>query len=168
MHKKHTAPASSGLAKTKYAEYIRDFTALGNPFLLALVSASVLGLLPGAAGGRALALVLLFVWNEAVCSGIKFLWHKPRPDGQQFGTALEKVDAGSFPSIHASRILLVYGYLACLTWQQALYFFAFIAPVVILVVGYSRTFLHKHFWVDVLAGYGFGLLWLLLFFGLLA
>ena len=150
----------SSLGKNKYAEYIRDFTALGNPFLLLLVSACVLSQLPAALQGRAwLFLVGAFLLNELLCSGIKFLWHKPRPSGQKFEGALEKIDAGSFPSIHAARIMLVYGSLTYVMWRAGMPYFAAIFGLVIAVVGYSRTFLLKHFWLDVSGGYFFGALW---------
>lgn len=148
------------LRKTKYAEYIRDFTALGNPFLLLLVAACVIAYLPLEQRGWTWAgIVGAFLLNELVCSGIKFLWHKPRPNGQQFDSAMEKIDAGSFPSIHAARIALVYGSLSIIAWQTDHPFFLPIAAVVIPLVGYTRIFLQKHFLTDVLAGYAFGSAW---------
>ena len=151
--------SNTPLKKRKYAEYIQDFTALGNPFLLLLITFAVLmGI-----GDKALyyniwtALLIGFFLNETICSGVKFLWHKPRPNGQTFDNAMDKIDAGSFPSIHASRISFVYGSLAyiCFLVYQT-YAFTIVAAIVIIVVGYSRVFLRKHFLEDVLAGYGFG------------
>lgn len=160
---------SQPLKKRKYAEYIQDFTALGNPFLLLLVAFVALQgiqiapkwlLWSGLVGG--------FLANEVICSGIKFLWHKPRPNGQTFDNAFDKIDAGSFPSIHASRISFAYSsfaYLHFVAFQS--YAFAVVALLVVCIVGYSRVFLRKHFLEDVLAGYAFGsamsaLLWWLL------
>jgi undecaprenyl-diphosphatase len=145
------------LKKRKYAEYIQDFTALGNPFLLLLVAFVALQGLPFAAFGLWARLLIGFFANEIICSGIKFFWHKPRPNGQQFDNPLDKIDAGSFPSIHASRISFVYSSLAYLHFLAfGTYYFAAVALVVVVVVGYSRVFLRKHFLEDVLAGYGFG------------
>ncbi len=145
------------LKKTKYAEYIRDFTAIGNPFLLLLVTLATLAPLPHF-GANFLAMLFGFLLNEIFCSGIKFFWHKPRPNGQKFKNGFEKIDAGSFPSIHASRISFIYLSLSYLHYlaQNLLLIPVFI--MVILVVGYSRTFLKKHFWFDVLAGYLFGII----------
>lgn len=143
------------LKKTKYAEYIRDFTAIGNPFLLLLVVLATLSSHSHFASYFPILLVGFFV-NEIVCSAIKYFWHKPRPNGQQFKNGFEKIDAGSFPSIHASRISFVYlslGYIHYLAGNLLL------IPVfltVIFVVGYSRVFLKKHFFSDVMAGYFLG------------
>ena len=64
------------LKKTKYAEYIRDFTAIGNPFLLLLVA---LGTLSSHPKFETYFLILLagFFLNEILCSAIKYFWHKP-------------------------------------------------------------------------------------------
>lgn len=143
------------LVKTKYAEYIRDFTALGNPFLLLLVTFCTLGTLPYAEALKISGILLLgFFASEFMCSGIKILWHKPRPNGQTFESALEKVDAGSFPSIHACRVSFVYGSLAYI--QHDNYQYMLVCTFVIMMVGYSRVFLKKHFPSDVIAGYCFG------------
>jgi len=143
------------LRKTKYAEYIRDFTALGNPFLLLLVSS--VGLVWHSNFASLLPILIgFFLANEVVCSTIKYVWHKPRPNGQQFDTGLEKIDAGSFPSIHASRISLVYLSLGYIHWEAGYYTLLPVFGIIILLVGYSRVFLQKHFLTDVVAGYVFG------------
>jgi len=146
------------LKKRKYSEYIQDFTALGNPFLLLLISffatqgdfwlskTQIWGVLLGG-----------FLANEFICSGIKYIWHKPRPNSQSFADGFEKIDAGSFPSIHAARISFVYSSLGYLHYIQNQSIAAILICFgVIIVVGYSRVFLRKHFIEDVLAGYGFG------------
>jgi len=143
------------LKKTKYAEYIRDFTAIGNPFLLLLVAVSTLATFDKFTH-YFIILLLAFLLNEFICSTIKYLWHKPRPNGQEFQNGFEKIDAGSFPSIHASRISLVYLSLSYLHYIEGNPILVPVFITVILVVGYSRIFLKKHFFVDVMAGYGFG------------
>lgn len=149
---------SAPLRKRKYAEYIQDFTALGNPFLLLLVSfASLQGITWQS--HRVLWAILIggFLANEVICSTIKYIWHKPRPNQQGFADGMEKIDAGSFPSIHAARISFVYASLSYIQYtQNQSLIFAMIALIVVVVVGYSRVFLRKHFPVDVAAGYGFG------------
>ncbi|MCP4443668.1 MAG: phosphatase PAP2 family protein [Aureispira sp.] len=143
------------LGKTKYAEYIRDVTALGNPFILLLVTFVLIG--THQHFWQLLAIMVVgFLINEVLCSGIKYLWHKPRPNGQQFENALEKIDAGSFPSIHAARISFVYLTLGYIQYQLDAWYYLPIFALVIILVGYSRVFLHKHFPLDVAAGYTFG------------
>ncbi len=151
------------LRKTKTAEYIHDFTALGNPFLLLLVSLMALSNHPQFNSFFPPLLVGFFV-NELVCSGIKYLWHKPRPNGQKFVNGFEKIDAGSFPSIHASRISFVYLSLGIMHYQIGNSWVLGLCLMVILTVGYSRIFLKKHFLTDVLAGYAFGILWTIILY----
>ncbi|BDS13581.1 phosphatase PAP2 family protein [Aureispira anguillae] len=143
------------LKKTKYAEYIRDFTAIGNPFLLLLVTLATLSNHPKF---HTYFWILLagFLINEFICSAIKYLWHKPRPNGQQYKNGFEKIDAGSFPSIHSSRISFVYLSLGYIHYMAENFLLMPTFIVVIAVVGYSRIFLKKHFFVDVMAGYFFG------------
>lgn len=161
----NTSEGKSSLKKTKYAEYIRDFTAIGNPFLLLLVAVATLANYANF-NHYFIILVLAFLANEFICSSIKYLWHKPRPNGQEFNNGFEKIDAGSFPSIHASRISLVYLSLSYIHYINGQLLLVPIFVLIILVVGYSRIFLKKHFFVDVMAGYGFGSLmfWAITFF----
>ena len=143
------------LRKVKYAEYVRDITALGNPIVLLLVSVLTLAALPEW-GTYLLPMIVGFLLNEALCSGIKYVWHKPRPNGQQYAGGLEKIDAGSFPSIHAARISYVYGTLGMVHYWTGRPWVLLLALTVVVAVGYSRVFLQKHYFVDVMAGYGFG------------
>ncbi len=132
----------------KFGEWMRDLTSLANPIVLLLVP---LCFLRWTHNFQVLFIALAL--NELLGSLIKFFFHKPRPDGQKYNTALEKIDAGSFPSLHSSRIAVVYLTLAFLApnlWFRLLFL------AVILVVGYSRIFLKKHFLTDVIGGYVFG------------
>lgn len=128
----------------KYKDWIRDFTSLGNPIILLFVPFAVLG-----AQTLYFKLLLALLANEVFCSLIKLFFHKPRPDGQAYKGILEKIDAGSFPSIHASRISLVYFTLFHQATSLSLKI-AFLA--VIAVVAYSRVALKRHFWTDIIGG----------------
>ena len=152
----------SPFGRRKYGEYIRDFTALGNPFLLFSMAALTWQGLGRDFGGFAY-LALFFALNEALCSGIKYVWHKPRPDGQAFSGGMEKIDAGSFPSIHSARLALMGGSLAYQCYLAGLYPGLFIWALWIPMIGYTRIFLSRHYPTDVAAGYtiGGGLAWVL-------
>lgn len=158
MQEEQRDEAQSSLRKMKTAEYIHDLTALGNPFLLLLVTLMALSNHPQF-DIFFLPLVTGFFVNEIVCSGIKYFWHKPRPNGQKYTGGLEKIDAGSFPSIHASRISFVYLSLGIMHHWIGNSWVMLMSILVILIVGYSRIFLKKHFLIDVLAGYCFGIAW---------
>ncbi len=133
----------------KYKEWIRDFTSLGNPIILLFVPFAVLGPQP-----LFYKLLLALLINEVFCSLIKLFFHKPRPDGQAYKGVLEKIDAGSFPSIHASRISLVYFTLFNNASNLSLKI-TFLA--VIAVVAYSRVALKRHFVTDIIGGITIGI-----------
>ena len=132
----------------KFKDWLRDFTSLGNPLILLFVPFAVLG--PQASYYK---LLLALLVNEILCSIIKLVFHKPRPDGQTYKGVLEKIDAGSFPSIHASRISLVYLTLMAHTNLLSL---KVIFALVIMTVLYSRVALKRHFWIDILGGFVIG------------
>ena len=103
----------------------------------------------GGAGG----LVLLF----------KHLVSRPRPD---IVPSLDQAPFASFPSGHAAYALVIYGYLAYLTWRRtalprwAKRSAAVAAAGLALLVGASRVYLATHYPSDVVAGYLIGIAWL--------
>jgi len=142
----------------KLKDWMRDFTSLANPLILLFIPFAVLG----PTKPYYILLVALIV-NEVVGSIIKIVFPKKRPTGQSYKNILEKIDAGSFPSLHTSRITIVYLSLFASTTLLSLKI-GFI--IVIMLVGFSRIFLKKHYPVDVLGGLICGLLifWLSRFF----
>ena len=141
--------------KYKFNDWVRDFTSLGNPLILLLVPFAVLG-----PQSIFYTLLIALCVNELICSLIKLVFHKPRPDGQAYKGVLEKIDAGSFPSIHASRITLVYLTLFQFTDNLIL---KFIFILVIVVVTYSRVSLKRHYWQDIFGGISIGIIIFYLF-----
>ena len=126
---------------------------LGSPvmYLLALLAIAFVDL------QASFVLALPFVLLELVCAGIKLAWHRPRPRPRRYdpanGSLLEKYHAGSFPSSHAARIMVVALLiirLFPLGWVYAL------SSLVTLAVGYSRVFRKRHYWSDVIGGWVVG------------
>jgi len=134
----------------KLREWMRDFTSLANPLILVFVPFVFLG-----PSKPYWVLLIALAINETLGSLIKYLFHKPRPTGQKYSNALEKIDAGSFPSLHSSRIAVVY---LTLFWHAELLVFNVLFLLVIVIVGCSRVFLRKHYWSDVAGGMFFGVL----------
>ena len=90
---------------------------------------------------------------ETACGLVKFAYQKPRPIPVENKTLLQKYHAGSFPSIHSARIM------ATSVWISSFYGIPEIAVLMTLFVvgvGLSRIYLKKHYLIDVLAGYVFG------------
>lgn len=101
-------------------------------------------------------------------SGLKFFFNRPRP----LIPLLKQVPGLSFPSGHAFMSFVFYGMLIYIVylevknkWLRALLFF--ILGLCIFLIGFSRVYLRVHYASDVIAGFCFGfmslmiLLWLL-------
>ena len=101
-------------------------------------------------------------------SGLKFFFNRPRP----LIPLLKQVPGLSFPSGHAFMSFIFYGMLIYIVylevknkWLKGLLYF--VLGLCILLIGFSRVYLRVHYASDVLAGFCFGfmaliiLLWLL-------
>ncbi len=132
----------------KVIHWSRDITSLANPIVIVFVSLVALGL-----NTSFYHLLILLAVNEVLCSLIKLLYHRPRPDGQSFEGAVVKIDAGSFPSIHSSRIMVTY---LSLIYHFDSMVLKIILTLMILAVGTSRVMLKRHYWSDVIAGFIIG------------
>ena len=80
---------------------------------------------------------------------------------------LEPVGGLSFPSGHALCSMTFFGLLIYFVWRHAKiawlkYTLTFILAVTIIMIGLSRVYLRVHHASDVLAGFAFGLIWLVL------
>ena len=134
---------------------MRDFTSLANPILIIFVPFIFIG-----TNKLFYSLLIFLLINEVICSLIKVFFHKKRPIEQHYQSVIEKIDAGSFPSIHTSRITLSYLTLTSISDNLGLKL-VFIS--IILLVMFSRVILKKHFWIDVMGGFIIGFLfWLIL------
>lgn len=140
----------SSFWKYKFEDWSRDFTSLANPIILVFVPFAVMGLQP-----LFYKLLLALLVNEVLGSLIKIVFPKKRPNGQTYSNLVEKIDAGSFPSLHSSRITLVY--LTLFSFADILSLkFAFLAVIPLVML--SRVQLKKHFWTDIIGGFVIGLL----------
>ncbi len=97
--------------------------------------------------------ILLFslavlILEDAIGSIIKLLFFKPRPIPQKFTNIIQKIDAGSFPSIHSARSFSLF-LISCIFigLPYCLMFAAFW-----ILIALSRIYLNKHFWIDILGG----------------
>jgi len=93
---------------------------------------------------------------------IRTIYFKNRPKKQEFRNYVEKIDASSFPSLHAARsvfLVLLFVY-----FFQSTIMTMFLIIMGLLVI-YSRVFLKKHDWKDLSWGAILGAVvyWLVLF-----
>lgn len=143
--------------QSKLKDWTRDITSLANPIILVLVPFIFLG-----PSKVFFSLLIALLINEILASLIKIIYPKKRPTGQTYSTFLEKIDAGSFPSIHASRITLAY--LTIFSNTNSIGIKIAVLSVIVLVI-LSRILLKKHYWIDVIGGFILGLtIWVLFFY----
>lgn len=124
-------------------EDVRDFTSLGSPFLLGVLTLLVVG-----ANGIALGILIGLCVVEFTCDVIKVLYFKERPRVESYTNFLQKIRSASFPSIHTARSAFVFLclYVESTTNTKLLYL---LLPV---IVAWTRVKLRKHRMVDVVAG----------------
>lgn len=101
---------------------------------------------------------------EAVCGAIKLAYQKERPLPERKDTELpqllQKWSSNSFPSVHSARAAALAVSLLNLYMHDKM----LVGVVVITIgaLGYSRIYLKKHYWIDVVAGLAIGV-----FFGII-
>ena len=130
------------------------FTSLGGLLVMGPVALLAAGwLVWQRRGGAALWLTLTITSGRLVVEGVKLLVQRPRPP---ITDRLELVTSWSFPSSHSAGTMMTCAALAMLWGRQAGWVVALIAAG---AIGWSRVALGVHWPSDVLAGWGFGLLW---------
>lgn len=95
--------------------------------------------------------VLMWLWALT-----KFLFFKPRPKKQEYSNFIEKIKAGSFPSIHTTNTFSVFVF-ACM-YMNIYGILGF--GVYSVGIMYSRIYLKKHFWIDVFWWIFYVIFWL--------
>lgn len=103
--------------------------------------------------GLALRLALLYFASVVVNTGAKDLFNTPRPTPQQVRMVLEGTGP-AFPSGHTQASTVFWGFLATQVKKPWL---SWLAGILIVLVGVSRVYLGAHWPVDVLGGWGIGL-----------
>src|SRR3989338_5966999 len=131
----------------KYLDILfRDLTTFGGALFYTFIV-----LLAFAFNQTALAvdLILGFMISLIILVPIRLFYFRERPQKQTYSNFLERIDASSFPSWHTARIVFV-----AIT---AIFYFNnmlvnIISVVLAVLVGYSRIYLKKHDWMDLLGG----------------
>ncbi|PXA86070.1 PAP2 family protein [Nostoc sp. 3335mG] len=131
------------------------FTSLGGLLVMGPVAlAAAGGLFWRRRSKEALWLILTIASGRLVVEGVKLLVQRPRPP---IADRLELVTSWSFPSSHSAGTMMTCAALALLWHRPAGWVAALLAAG---AIGWSRVALGVHWPSDVLAGWGFGLLWI--------
>ncbi|MBI2659290.1 phosphatase PAP2 family protein [Candidatus Woesearchaeota archaeon] len=120
---------------------------LGTPFFLIPAIIYLLRLDKSLAATVIYALAL----TQIICTAIKYIYPKDRPVPMPRNTIFQKYMAGSFPSIHTARIT---AFSIPVIWLYPNT--AAVLALLMAAVGYSRIYLKKHYFTDVLAGFIIG------------
>jgi undecaprenyl-diphosphatase len=139
----------------------RAFTALGEPTVLVIAGFLVAGWLWLRKRGRFAVMLLLVILAGRGLSEVQKYWiARARPDLEPH---LVVVKTSSFPSGHATSSMIFYLTLALALappgWRRIA---AAGAILLSLLIGLSRVMLGVHWPSDVIGGWSFGMLWVLL------
>ncbi|MEK6905855.1 MAG: phosphatase PAP2 family protein [Nanoarchaeota archaeon] len=128
-------------------DFFRDITAIGGlvaSLLLILLFVSSQLLMPLVAGSLIIASIIIL---------IRIFYFKDRPKKEMHTNFVERIDASSFPSMHTARIF----FLAILfSVYFANRYLTILCIIIAVLVSYSRIYLKKHDWIDVLGGVAVG------------
>jgi len=144
------------LRLTGRAERVITLSALGGVLVMGPLALAALGLLLWQRRtADALWLLLTIGTGRLAVEGIKLVVTRPRPPVIDW---LETVKSWSFPSSHSAGTMMTCVALALLFGRNGWAITA--AVLAALIIGWSRVALAVHWPSDVLAGWGFGLVWL--------
>ena len=135
-----------------------DSTTLGGAVIYGLVTLMVL-----ATGEMILfwKLVVGFMLTGGIVVLTRCIYFKDRPIPREHHTFVEKISASSFPSWHTARAVFLTITFIGMFQNRIL---ALVLALIALLVAYSRVYLQRHDWWDVLGGMvlGGGVYWLIL------
>ncbi len=126
--------------------FFRDLTTFGGALFYAFI------ILLGLAFHQttlAVDLALGFVIGFILLIPLRLLYFKNRPQKETYSNLIERLDASSFPSWHTARIVF-FAITGIIYFKNT--FLTIISITLVILVGYSRIYLKKHDWIDVLGG----------------
>jgi undecaprenyl-diphosphatase len=108
------------------------------------------------------AMILIVTAGNILTPILKLWFDRPRPSASLINVLVTESDR-SLPSGHAMAAWLFAVVILTLVWRQistvGRWWLGLILLIMIAVVGYSRLYLGVHWFSDVMAGYGFALIW---------
>jgi len=126
-------------------QFWKNITRLGN--ISSVLPIALVFLLWERVLGVKLLLGLIFIYAVAVI--IRLVYFKERPKKRPIHTLYQKVDASSFPSVHAARAFFFAMTIARFYQEPAL---GIILLTLAIMVSFSRYQLREHYASDVIGG----------------
>ena len=103
------------------------------------------------------ALFLPYVYGQIifylVTPLLRLTFFRERPNKVEYKTIIQKIFAGSFPSLHTARIFFVTILLFTISIE-----FGLLSLIIAFSVGCSRVYLRRHHTIDVIVGALFGII----------
>lgn len=101
-------------------------------------------------------LLLNFIISTILLGTIRFFYYKERPIKENYSTIVEKINASSFPSMHAWRVGMIFtSFYLYYSHLIVTSIFLFITAVFVCI---SRVYLKRHYIIDVVVGFLAGIL----------
>ena len=140
------------LLKEKIESNFRDLTSFGGymvlfPLIIFIYLINLKDL--------AFQLLLAFVVTYMIILIIRLFYFKERPVKERYNTFLSRIDSASFPSGHSARTISFALIFVDYFKNNVLTLFLII---LVLFVCYSRIYLKKHYWNDVIVGLFIGII----------
>ncbi|HOW36772.1 MAG TPA: phosphatase PAP2 family protein [Candidatus Pacearchaeota archaeon] len=101
-------------------------------------------------------LLINFIVSTILLGTIRFFYHKERPIKESYSTVIEKINASSFPSMHAWRVGMIF--MSFYLYYSHLIVTSVFLFIVAVFVCISRVYLKRHYVVDVIVGFLAGIL----------
>lgn len=140
------------MASRLIKEFIEDFSAFGAlPFYLFLIFFFLIINETKLAYWIIIGVIFSFIFIAL----IKLFYFKERPKKKEYSNILEKIEASSFPSLHSWRIIMLFVLISF--YYKSVYMGIFLGIVAAIVL-FSRNYLKKHYWIDIVFGAIFGLI----------
>jgi undecaprenyl-diphosphatase len=131
----------------KYADkFFRDISAVGSNYLYSVIG---LGFLIFGETGVFWKLLIGAALGYFIMVPIRYFFFKERPTPKMYSNIAEKIMASAFPSAHAMKIVLMSLIMnEFFVLELASYGFGLLA----ILVCYSRIYLKKHDYTDIIGG----------------
>jgi len=131
----------------KYTDLLfRDITSLGGSVFYIIIMLMFLFIENFGIFNR---LFVAYVLSLAITVLIRALYFRKRPKKEKFTNFIERIDASSFPSTHAQRVIILIMVLGLFLNND--FIFAFLLMIGLLTI-YSRIYFKKHYLSDVIVG----------------
>ncbi|PAD20489.1 hypothetical protein CHH69_09065 [Terribacillus saccharophilus] len=159
-----TAPFAKSLQDTFWYDLFRWITELGSSIVLSVLT-FIFGLFLALRKKNLIGAGIVFT---AAAFGYQFNFLIKQLVERERPTILALVDGEgfSFPSGHSMVSLVTYGIILYFMWgymkSSKRYIAALTAAFIVVLIGFSRYVLRVHYLTDVLAGYAYGIIFLVI------